>query len=194
MGDVDQHLGAFPGGLAFEVGRAVFRDDEAGAGTWGSHHGARRQDRRDQGYSAAILERSGGRQAQEALAAVGTVGADYEVELTAGTADLFIAGGLRADLPININRDTAVDGNELVDLRDVRTVVDPLDRRAAAGRIVVDKIIEPLAAGREGINRSAMVHRQIDLIDDLARRVKIQVRVHEHFCMNVQFIDIGIRQ
>ena len=33
------------------------------------------------------------------LATVGTVGADYEVELTAGTADLFIAGGSRADLP-----------------------------------------------------------------------------------------------
>ena len=97
-------------------------------------------------------------------------------------------------MPVNIDRDTTVDGNEFVDLRDVRAVVDPLDRRAAAGRIVVDKIIEPLTAGRKGINRSAMVHRQIDLIDDLARRVKIQIRIHEHFCMNIQFIDIRIRQ
>ena len=91
MRDVDQELRPLPGVLAFEVGDAVFRDDEVRSRTRRRDDAALGEHRLDERLSAAVLQCSGRRCAEEAFASLGSVGAKYEVELTAGAGYLLYA-------------------------------------------------------------------------------------------------------
>ena len=105
--------------------------------------------RTDSALHLAALGGEGGGQADKALAAVGQVGAQNEVELSACAADVLDACGFRIDLTVQVDVDGVVDRDKVVDLCDDARVVRVADRCAHDSRIVVDVVIQLLRAGAE---------------------------------------------
>ena len=79
---------------------------------------------------------------KEGPAVLGLHCAGNKVHLSAGPADLAQADRLAADLPEQIDGNTAVDGDEIVQLADHLRVVDIAHRRAQDAFVVVQIVVE----------------------------------------------------
>ena len=98
MGDADDLLGTLPSGQALHVDHTVLGDDVVHAGTGIGGDGAGGQGGDDAALQGAVLAHHGGGHTDEALAALGQVSAQSEVQLAAGTGDVLHAGRLGIDL------------------------------------------------------------------------------------------------
>ena len=135
----------------------------------------------------------GGRQADEALAAMGQIRTQHEVLLAAGAADLAGTRRLAVDLTVQVHIHRIVDGDKVVDSRDGAHIVGIADRRGHAGGVVVQIVIELLGTGCESVDLTAAV----DILTgagDLSRHSQIHVGVHVHLRMYAQILQIGLAQ
>lgn len=92
VGDADKRLGALPGGLSFEVHHTVFGDNVLGGRARVRDDGAVPQRRQNAGGERAVVIFAHGRAANEALAALGEIGPQHKIELTARAGDVAKAG------------------------------------------------------------------------------------------------------
>ena len=77
------------------------------------------------------------RAADKALAALGQVRAQHEVQLPACAADVLGAGGFGVDLAEQVHIHRVVDGHKVIQLGDGARVVGIVHRAAHAFRVVV---------------------------------------------------------
>lgn len=108
---------------------------------------AGRQGRPYTGMCFAVFIRKGRAEGDDTLAASRTVSAVGEVELSAAAADLLGARGFGRHLPEQIEFDTVVYGNKVVDLSDHERVIDIRYGISRKERIVIKPIIKFLRAG-----------------------------------------------
>src|SRR5699024_3358530 len=123
--------------------------------------------------------------ADEALAALGQVSAQDEVELTACTADLLDAGGLGVDLTEEVEVDSVVDGYEVIDLRDGAGIIGVADRSAHTGRVVIDEVIELLGTCAECEGLTTAVDGLLRT-GDLAGHGDVDESVNVHLGVNAE--------
>ena len=103
MRDADQSLGCLPGAETFEVDCAVLSHDIHCVGTGVRHDAAGSKSGTDAAGKAAVLVLECGGHADEGLAASGSIGAEDEIKLAAGTGDLSGTCTLRVDLPVKVD-------------------------------------------------------------------------------------------
>ena len=103
------------------------------------------------------------------------------------------AGGLAADLAVQVDVHRVVDGHEVIDGRDGADIVHIADRRGHAHAVVVQKVIDPLAAGGEGIGLAAMVDALVGAAD-LAAQGQIHEGLHIHLGMDAHVAQVGLAQ
>ena len=72
----------------------------------------------DTGLQIAVFVGKGGGAADKALAALGQIGTQDEIQLSACAADVLDTGGFCGDLTEEIHIHGVVDGNEIVELSD----------------------------------------------------------------------------
>ena len=99
------------------------------------------QGRKNSGLQLSVLCLEGGGAADEALSALGEIGSHYEIQLSAGSADVLDSGGLGAYLAKEVNVDSVVDGHKIIQLRNYAHIVGIADRSAHAGRVVIQIIV-----------------------------------------------------
>mgnify|MGYP003258253550 CR=1 FL=1 len=112
--DGDESLGTLPGGQTLEADLAVLGGHVVNVRASIGDDGAVVQGGQDARLQVALLVGEGRGTADEALAALGQVSAQDEVELTACTADLLDAGGLGVDLTEEVKVYRVVDGLSLI--------------------------------------------------------------------------------
>ena len=125
------------------------------------------------------------------MSALGLIGAEYEVELSASATDLLMTRGFGANLSVQVYLNAAVDRYEVRNSGDRRDVIYIIYRSVAADRIVIDKIIQAFAAAREGIDCLALVNWLVSR--QLARLEQIHICVGEHLCVRVDIAQIRLR-
>src|SRR5699024_6733128 len=128
VGDGDEGLRPLPGGQTLQVDHAVLGDDVVDTGPGVGADGAVGEGGDDAALHGAVLAGDGGGQADEALAALGQIGAHDEVQLAAGAGDVLEAGGLGVHLAEQVQVHRVVDGDEVVDLADDPHVVGVVHR------------------------------------------------------------------
>ena len=126
--------------------------------------------------------------ADEALSSLGQECSEHEVELSAGSADMSEAGALSAHLAKKVNSDTAVYRNEVVKRRNRMDAVNVIYRRAAADRIIVDKVSYLLCSAGKSIYRQSLVYRLS--VSQLTGVIEVYVRVNEHLAVRTEISDI----
>ena len=95
----------------------------------------------------------------EALAALGQIGAHDEVQLAAGAGDVLEAGGLGVHLAEQVQVHRVVDGDEVVDLADDPHVVGVVHRGGHHVRVAVHIVVQLLGAGGEGVDLAGPLSR-----------------------------------
>lgn len=118
MSDVNQRFGPLPSSQTGQVGYAVFGDHVRRLGPRRRNDVAGRELRQDIGMTDALLIDPARRHGQEGFAMIGCIGTGHEVQLAASPADLPRPCRFRADLAIEVDGNTAVDGNEIIELAD----------------------------------------------------------------------------
>lgn len=121
----------------------------------------------------------------------GQVCAHDKVHLSAGTGDMTDAGGFCGDLAIQVDVDGAVDGDEVADGGDGVNAVHIVHGSAHALGVVVDKVIQLLGAGAEGVDLTAGVQFLV-LTADLAGHGQVDEGVNIHLGVNAQVLQIGL--
>ena len=151
MGDGDDLLRPLPGGGPLQVHHAVLRHQvvDGGAGVGGD--GAVGEGGDDAAFHLSVLARHGGGQADEALAPLGQVGPQDEVQLPAGARDVLEPGALGVHLAEQIHVHRVVDGDEVVQLGDDVDVIGVVHRRTHDLRVVVYVVVELLGARPRGV-------------------------------------------
>ena len=173
VGDVDELLGPLPGGQALQVDHAVLGDDVVDAGPGVGGDGAGGQGGDDAALDGAVLAGDGGGHADEALAALGQVSAQGEVQLAAGAGDVFDAGGLGVDLSEQVHIDGVIDGNKVIDLADNVDVIGVIHRSGHDIRIPVDIVVELLGTGSESKDLAATVQSgYLPVLDEVLAKGK----------------------
>src|SRR4030095_11134392 len=99
--------------------------------------------------AAAVALVDGG-EAEERLAALRSVSAADELELTAGAGQVPVPRGLRGDLPLEVDLGRVVDRDDPVVLHDVVGEVRVVDGVGAGLRVAVDEVVLAAGAEREG--------------------------------------------
>ena len=163
-----------------DVGAGVGDD---GAGGQGGH---------DAGLQlAGLLVGHGGGAADEALAALGEVGAQDEVQLAAGAGDLAVTGGFGVDLAVEVQVHAVVDGNVVVQGGNGADVVGVVHRHGHALGVVVQEVVHLLGAGAESEGLAVLVDVLAFAGDD-AGLGDVHESVHEHFRVHADVLQVGL--
>ena len=123
------------------------------------------------------------RHGQEGFAVVGGIGTGYEVQLAASPADVPRTGRFGADLAVKVGGDTAVDGNEIIELADGFRIVDVMHRRRQDILIVVQKFIEFLRAHTNGEDAFPPLER-LFVVGNLACLIQVEIAIAHELCMH----------
>ena len=135
MGQTDDALCPFPGGLAFCIKFTVLCHQPVQVGAGGSDHGSLQQGGTDAGFQLAalfILDRGG--TADEALTALREISTQHKILLPAGAGDVAGSRGLRGHLSVKVNVHRTIDGNKVINLGDAGHIVGIIHRDTAALR------------------------------------------------------------
>ena len=103
------------------------------------------------------------------------------------------AGGLAADLTVQVDIHRVVNGHEVIDGSDGADIVDIADGSSHAHAVVIQEVIDPLAAGSEGIGLAAMVDALVGAAD-LAAQGQIYEGLHVHLGMDAHVLQIRLAQ
>ena len=151
----------------------------------------RMQRRQNTALQLAAVCGKGGRAADEALAAVGQIGAEYEVQLTACAADVLGACGLCVNLTGQVEVNRVVDGNKVVNLGNNACIVGVANRCAHQSRIVIHVVIHLLGAGAESEYLTALVDVFLGT-GQLAGSSHIHKAVYIHLGVHAQILQIRL--
>ena len=192
MRNGDQRLGTLPGRKSLQIDHSILGNNIVRAGARVGADGAGGKRGNDTALYAAVFAGDGGRHADEALAALGKIRAQQEIELTARAGDVFGTGGLGIDLTEEVAVDGVVDGNEVVDLGNDMNIIGIIDRSAHDGRVAVHIIIELFGAGGKGEDLAALVNVLVPA-GDLARHGHVNETVNIHFGVNGKILQVRLR-
>ena len=162
---------------------------DGGAGV--GDDGAAGQGGDDAAPELAVLLLHGGGQADEALAPLGQVGPQDEVQLAAGAGDVLEPGALRVHLTEQVHVHRVVDGDEVVQLGDDMDVVGVVHRGSHDVGVVIHVVVELLRARTEGEHLPALVQVLV-LSGDLARPGDVHEGVHIHLGVDPQVPQVGL--
>ena len=115
----------------------------------------------------------------------------HEVQLAAGAADLPQPRGLRADLPVEVHGEAAVDGDEIRKLADHRRVVDVAHGRGEDRNVVIEEIIELAGAVADAEDALAAVEL-LAPVGDLPGPIERQVAVAHQLRVHAQILQVGL--
>src|SRR5450756_1135386 len=192
VGDRDQGLGTLPAGHALEIDHPVLGDQVVDGRAGACDHGARRRDRLDPGMHLALFVRVGGRQADEALASLGPIGGEHEVELTAGAADVTRAGRFGTDLTCQVDFESAVDGDDLVILGGDAGSVRVVHGVGSQGRVVVHEVVQLLGTRSKGPGDPASVDG-LAHSGDSACLDHVAHGIDQHLRVDTEVLEVGFR-
>ena len=188
----DQRLRTLPCSQTLEVYLAVLGDKPVRARTGIGNDRAVLERRTNTALERAVLLLKGGRAADEALAALGQIRAQNEVQLAACTGNLLDAGTFCVHLAEQIHIHNIVDGNEVVDLCDGARIVSIGYRCRHALRIIIYKIVQLLGACAEREHLTAAVDGLLRAVD-LACTGDVNECVNVHFSMNAEVLQVRLR-
>ena len=140
---------------------------------------------------AGLLIKEGRGQADKALAALGKVCAQNEVQLTAGTGDVLEACSLGVHLTEQVDVHSVVDGNKVIQCGDAADIVGVVHGCRHALRVIVQVIVHFLGAGTEGVDLTALV-QLLACTGDLAGLGDIHKGIHIHFGVHAQILQIAL--
>ena len=138
-----------------------------------------------------LLIKEGRRQADEALATLGKVCAQYEVQLAACTGNVLDAGALRIHLAEQVDVHRIVDGDEVVQCGDAADVVGVIDGSRHTLGVVVEVVVHLLGAGTEGVDLTALVQLLV-CAGDLAGLGDVHESVNVHLGVDAQVLQIAL--
>ena len=193
VSDADEQFRSFPHGSSLQVNSAIFCYDIVRACSGNGNGRAFDQSGNDEGFNVTIFISSGGRSAQEGLSAVGFESAQYEVYLSAVSADMLPYVRFGVNLTLNVYLQTAVDGNNIVVGSDNADIIYIVYRHTLYDRIVIQEIIQSLRTLAECMYQLTLVD-VLSVACDLAGFIQLQISVYEHFGMNAQILNIGFSQ
>ena len=150
MSDVNQRFGPLPSSQTGQVGYTVFGDHVRCLGPRRRNDVAGRELGQNIGMTDALLIDPARRHGQKGFAVVGCIGTSHEIQLAASPADLPCPCLFRADLTIEVDGNTAVDGNEIIELADCFWIVDITHRCRQDILVMVQKFIEFFRAHTNG--------------------------------------------
>ena len=130
--------------------------------------------------------------ADERFAAARHRRAGEVIQLPAGPADLPETDALRADLPVEVDRDAVVDRDHLVEPADDFGGVHVLQRRHDDAGILVDPLIELFRA--EGDPGHALALVVVRGVGELAGLIELVVRVAAQLRVHPEVLQVRVRE
>ncbi len=114
MGNRNESLGFLPGGKTLQIYFSILGNKIVDVCPRIGYDRTVCQCRTDAGYEFALFVLERGRAADKALSARGQISAEYEVQLSAGTAYVLCSCALRVHLAIQVDVYGVVNGNKVV--------------------------------------------------------------------------------